>query len=114
MSSAAAASKVHGPMYTRIVRKLTDGLRPVSLTLRDQSHLHAHHAQSPKRPETHFDVHIVSSTFEGMSLLQRQRKVFDVLHEEMLGEVHALSMTTRTPTEHEQREKNSSNTTSTS
>lgn len=88
-----------GPIYERIVQKLTDGLNPTELTLRDQSHLHAHHAQSPNRPETHFDLHIVSTDFEGMPIVQRQRKVFEILSEEMSNDIHALSMTTKTPDE---------------
>lgn len=88
-----------GPIFQRITRKLTETLSPTTLNLRDQSHLHATHAQSPKLPETHFDLQVVSSRFEGMSLLQRQRKVYEILSEEIEERVHALSMTTRTPAE---------------
>lgn len=88
-----------GPIFQRITRKLTESLNPTVLTLRDQTHLHASHAQSPGLPETHFDLQVVSSRFEGMSLLQRQRKVYDILSEEIAERVHALSMITRTPAE---------------
>lgn len=100
----AAVATNTGPVYQRIVSKLTAALRPSVLTLKDQSHLHAHHAQSPKRPETHFDLHVVSNEFEGMPLLQRQRKIYEILTDEMAASVHALSMTTRTPSEQEQKQ----------
>ena len=43
---------------------------------------------------------VVSPTFEGLSLLQRQRIVLAVLSEEIKsGELHALSVKTYTPEE---------------
>jgi acid stress-induced BolA-like protein IbaG/YrbA len=43
---------------------------------------------------------IVSSAFEGMSLLQRQRLVLGLVKEEIKsGELHALSVKTFTPSE---------------
>lgn len=90
---------LHGPIYQRISQKLTTALRPAVLTIIDETHLHSTHAQSPKRPETHFNLHIVSSYFEGLSLLQRQRKVYQILAEELDSHIHALSMRTKTPSE---------------
>lgn len=88
-----------GPIYQRMSRKIMDALHPTSLVIRDDTHLHASHAQSPGLPETHFNVDIVSSAFEGQSLVARQRRIYTLLAEEMSERIHALSMTTRTPTE---------------
>jgi BolA protein len=35
---------IHGPMYTRIVEKLTRELKPIHLEVNDDSHKHAGHA----------------------------------------------------------------------
>eukprot|EP00737_Agarophyton_chilense_P000448 gb/GEZJ01000499.1/.p1 GENE.gb/GEZJ01000499.1/~~gb/GEZJ01000499.1/.p1 ORF type:complete len:102 (+),score=10.11 gb/GEZJ01000499.1/:1130-1435(+) len=95
----AAAVARQGPIYTRIIQKLTASLRPLSLQLKDESHLHAGHKESPGLPETHFNLEIVSDVFEGMPLLQRQRKVYSILSEELRDRVHALSMKTKAPSE---------------
>lgn len=50
-------------------------------------------------PETHFKLRIISSQFEGMNLVQRHRRVFDILKEELKGPVHACSLETKTPKE---------------
>jgi BolA protein len=45
----------------------------------------------------------VSSRFEGLSKLEAQRLVYGILSEEMAGEIHALSMTTLTPRQWDER-----------
>lgn len=47
----------------------------------------------------HFQAVIVSPTFSGKSLLQRQRLVYAALGNKMAGEIHALSMQTLAPGE---------------
>lgn len=47
----------------------------------------------------HFQAVIISSTFSGKSLLQRQRLVYAALGNKMRGEIHALSMQTLAPEE---------------
>jgi len=49
-----------------------------------------------------FSVIVVSSAFEGVGLLQRQRAVNDALKEEMTS-IHALRMKTWTPAQYEQK-----------
>ena len=50
---------------------------------------------------SHFYATIVSSAFEGKSLVARQRLVNAALGERMKAEIHALSMKTKTPAEFE-------------
>jgi stress-induced morphogen len=45
----------------------------------------------------HWEAVIVSASFEGKSLIQRHRMVYDALAEEMKGPIHALSLKTYTP-----------------
>ena len=47
--------------------------------------------------EDHWEATIVSAAFEGKSLMQRHRMVFDALAEEMKGPIHALTLKTYTP-----------------
>ena len=84
-----------------IRNKLTDRLAPLQLEIVDESHLHAGHSEAPEGGESHFRVSVVSEAFEGVSRVQRQRMVYDILAEELRGPVHALSLTTLTPSEAE-------------
>jgi BolA protein len=82
-----------------ITRKLSDSFHPVDLVVTDESARHAGHAGARPGGETHFDVRIVSRAFEGVSRVERQRRVYAVLAEEMRAQIHALSLTTLTPAE---------------
>lgn len=47
----------------------------------------------------HYQVEIISTAFLGMSRIQAQRSVMEVFNSELKsGEVHALTIKTRTPT----------------
>ena len=82
-----------------IRRKLTEAFRPSEITVEDESARHAGHAGSRPGGETHFRVRIVAPVFEGMSRISRQRKIYDILAEEMRTQVHALAIEARAPGE---------------
>jgi len=93
-----------GPTAARIRARLTEALHPVRLELDDDSWRHAgHHHEGgmDARPggESHFNLLIVSSVFEGQGRLARQRAVNALLAEELAGPVHALSIRALTPSE---------------
>lgn len=79
--------------------KLERALSPAALEIKDESDLHRGHAGAREGGESHFRVTIVSSAFEGMGRLARQRRVNEVLKEELAGPVHALALKTLTPAE---------------
>ena len=79
--------------------KLTTAFAPRELDVTDESARHAGHSGSRPGGETHFNVRIVSDSFEGVSRVERQRRVYATLAEELKGRVHALSLTTLTPAE---------------
>ncbi len=79
--------------------KLTASLAPARLVIENESHLHHGHASSPQTGESHFRLEIVSDRFDGLSRVERQRLVYQILAQELAGPVHALSLSTRTPTE---------------
>ena len=86
-----------------IRRKLTAAFAPQSLEVVDESHRHAGHAGATRddgsQGETHFHVRLVSAAFEGVSRVERQRRVYAVLADELKGPVHALSLTLLAPPE---------------
>ncbi len=85
----------------RIDAKLRAGLAPERLDIKDESHLHAGHAGARADGESHFRLLIVSSKFDGVSRVARQRLVNDLLREELSERIHALAMKTLTPAEYE-------------
>ncbi len=83
---------------TIIRERLTRELDPVELEIIDESAKHAGHAGAASGGG-HFIVHIVASAFEGKSLIQRHRMVYDAMDELMQSEIHALSIQAKTPQE---------------
>lgn len=84
---------------SQIETKLTDALAPEVLSVIDESDLHKGHAGSSDDGETHFRVTVVSTAFDGLSRIERHRKVQALLKEELDGRVHALALKTKTPAE---------------
>ena len=87
----------------RIRAKLTDTLSPSALEIVDDSASHVGHAGHDGRGESHFSVVVVSDAFTGLSRVERQRRVYGILAEELADRVHALSLRTLTPDEAEKR-----------
>ena len=85
-------------MKELIENKIRAALSPDVLEIIDESPNH-----SGDRKESHFRLLIVSSAFEGLGSVERQRKVFQVLSPEIMGKIHALSQTTLSPKEWAQR-----------
>ena len=83
----------------RIAQKLTAAFAPIALAVEDESAKHAGHAGAQPGGETHFNVRIVSKAFEGVNRVERQRRIYAALADEMKTQIHALSLTTLTPDE---------------
>ena len=90
-----------------IEAKLNAALNPLRLEIVDESARHAGHVgmkgHAREGGETHFRLTIVSQSFEGQSRVARQRMVYAALSQELAEGVHAIAMTTLTPTEADQR-----------
>ena len=82
-----------------IRRKLTEAFAPVELVVKDDSARHEGHAGARPGGETHFIVKIVSPAFAGLSRVERQRRVYAALADEMKTQIHALALTTTAPGE---------------
>jgi BolA protein len=84
---------------SRIEEALRAALTPESLSVVDESHMHAGHAGARPGGETHFRVRIVAAAFAGKGRVERHRMVNTVLRDELAGQVHALAVEAAAPGE---------------
>jgi sulfur transfer protein SufE/stress-induced morphogen len=84
-------TKGGGPIYNEMITKLQI-LKPVSLSLTDDSHSHASHPGSAGfNGESHFKLEIVAAAFEGLSGVKRHRLIYTVLGD-VMDRIHALEI----------------------
>ena len=83
---------------TEIEQRLTRALAPLHLDLLDESAKHVGH-RGATSGGGHFQALIVSAAFEGLSLLDRHRRVNEALSDLFGERIHAFGMTTLTPQE---------------
>lgn len=76
----------------RIHDTLTSAFSPQLLDVVDDSARHAGHAGASEAGETHFNIKIVSSLFDGQSRVAMQRAIMDALKSEFESGLHALSI----------------------
>jgi BolA protein len=93
-----------GAVAEAIRAKLSAAFAPVRLEVEDDSARHHGHAGARQDGqgqggESHFNVVIEASAFEGLGRVQRQRAVYGALAEELAGPVHALSLKALAPGE---------------
>lgn len=74
-----------------IRERLEQSLKPKSLEVIDESHLHVGHPGA-RDGRGHFRVHIVSAVFHGLPRLARHRRVYAALGELMQTDIHALTI----------------------
>jgi BolA protein len=90
--------------------------REVRTARGDVLHDHAHHPSTSQptgttttgrkpqsgehSPETHFKVLVAALEFDGLSRVQRQRRIYDLLNPEFKTGLHALTLRALTPEEY--------------
>ncbi|SEL17265.1 BolA family transcriptional regulator [Roseivivax marinus] len=82
---------------SEIETRLREAFSPDHLEVHDDSESHRGHAGFQEGGESHFHVVIRSSRFEGLSRIARHRAVHKALGEDLVGQIHALSMDLATP-----------------
>jgi BolA protein len=92
-----------GKVAMTIDNKLRTKFAPLRLAIEDESSRHQGHAGWREGGETHFKVEIVSAAFEGQTRVARQRLVYAALKDELDAGLHALALTTLTPSEDARR-----------
>lgn len=89
-----------GRVAEEMTAKLTAAFAPQSLEVIDDSDKHAGHMGAKPTGETHFTVKITAEAFAGLSRVDRQRRVNQVLAEELAPDrVHALALQVKAPGE---------------
>ncbi len=78
--------------------RLEEAFQPTELLVKDQSQLHAGH-EGAKDGRGHFDVTIVSTTFDGIDRIERHRMVYDALGSLLETDIHPLRIKAYTPSE---------------
>ena len=72
----------------RIEEILIEEFNPQEITVRDFSHEHS----GPDGSESHIEVYIIAADFNGLSMVQKHRKIYQVLNQEMKSGLHALKL----------------------
>ncbi len=80
------------------IRAALSVLSPERLEVDDESHRHVGHAGA-RDGRGHFAVSIVSEQFAGQGAVTRHRRIYDALGTMMQTDIHALSISARTPAE---------------
>ena len=81
-----------------IKKVLEETFSPIEIEVLDESHRHVGHLGA-RSGKGHFKLTIISKRFEGLPMIQRQRLVYRALASLMETDIHALSMSTLTPSE---------------
>jgi len=81
-----------------IKKVLEEKFSPLEIEVLDESHKHVGHLGA-RSGKGHFKLTIISKRFEGLPMIQRQRLVYRALASLMETDIHALSMSTLTPSE---------------
>jgi BolA protein len=88
-----------GAVADAIRSKLEQAFEPELLEVIDDSSRHAGHAGAREGGESHFNVVIVSAAFQGLSRVERQRRINAALKDQFAAGLHALSIKAAAPGE---------------
>ncbi|WP_440055335.1 BolA family protein [Pseudoalteromonas sp. T1lg65] len=80
-------------MQSQIYDKVANAIQCKHLNVINESHMHS------RGTDSHFKVVVVSEQFEGQRLLQRHRKINEILQDELQNHIHALAIHAYTPDE---------------
>ena len=81
------------------IRQHLASLEPIALEVIDESEQHRGHGGWREGGETHYRVVIRSALFDGLSRVERHRRVNDLLKPEFERGLHALAVVARASTE---------------
>ncbi len=87
------------PMADQIAARLTEALAPSRLEVINDSARHRGHAGHDGSGESHFTVLIESAVFDGLSRVERQRRVNRALADLLADRIHALAIRAVAPGE---------------
>ncbi len=79
----------------QIRERLETAFEPESLTVVNESHLHAGHAGHDGSADSHFRVAIAAPAFGEMTRVGRERAIHKALGKDIMGAIHALALEIR-------------------
>ena len=83
-----------------IEEKIRHELAPEALEIINESHLHAGHQETfDGTGETHLRIRIVADAFEGLSRVDRHRRLNALVASEMDKGLHAIAIEAKAPSE---------------
>lgn len=74
-----------------IRQRIEEALDPEELVVEDEGHLHVGH-EGARDGRGHFRVFVVADSFDGLTMIQRHRKIYEAMGELMNSDIHALSI----------------------
>jgi BolA protein len=74
----------------KLIRESLEKLRPSSVDIEDEGHLHIGHAGA--KSGGHFKLNIVSESFKDKSTIERHKIIYKCLNGLMNTEIHAISI----------------------
>jgi BolA protein len=80
-----------------LIKEGLKNLNPTKIEIEDEGHLHVGHAGA--KSGGHFKLFIVSESFNDLSQIDRHKLIYNTLNELMKTEIHALSISAKTPSE---------------
>ncbi len=75
-----------------ILDKINQNIVCENLEVNNKSHLHQHHAQSPKNNNSHFEVIISLVELKKLKTIDAHKKIYTILNEEMKNTIHSLEI----------------------
>jgi len=75
-----------------ILDKIKQNIVCENVEVNNKSHLHQHHAQSPKNNNSHFEVIISSTELKKLKIVDAHKKIYIILNEEMKNIIHSLEI----------------------
>ena len=75
-----------------ILDKIKQNIVCENVEVNNKSHLHQHHAQSPKNNNSHFEVIIYSVELKKLKTVDAHKKIYATLNEEMKNIIHSLEI----------------------
>ncbi len=77
---------------SKITEKLIEKFSPKFLKVIDESESHRGHSGFIEGQQTHFQIQIESDSFEEMSRIKREREIHKALGNEIIRNIHAISI----------------------
>ncbi len=81
------------PLLEKLIySKLLLEIKPKTLEIINESHLHAGHHTSPNTGQSHFRIKMHAPNMADLSRIDQQRKIYALLGEELENGLHALAI----------------------